>query len=61
MTKQELMMLDEEIVTLEVLESIEEMEEVVEVENNGASGQHYGYNWYTVKLENDEEVQVYVK
>lgn len=59
MNLEKLMELDECIVTVEQLEEIEMMEEVTEVENNGGSGQHYGKTWYSVKLQDGEEIQVY--
>lgn len=30
-------------------------------EFNGASGLHYGYNWYTVVMWDDTELDVYVR
>lgn len=59
MNLEKLMMLNEEVVTVEVLEMIEEMEEVKEIECNGGSGQYYDKKWYSVKLYDDEEIQVY--
>lgn len=53
-------LLEKEFITLEELEIIEENENVVEIQDNGMSGQYYGKHWYTVVLENGEEFEVYV-
>ncbi len=43
-------------------EELEEMETVYTTEDNGMSGQHYGYHWYTATNdETGEVVELYVK
>lgn len=42
-------------------EELELLEENYNVEDNGMSGQHYGYHWYTLTDEDGEEQDVYVK
>ena len=53
-------LLEKEFVTVEELETIEENNEVIKVENNGNSGLHVGYNWFTVALVNGEEYDIYL-
>ena len=50
----------EEFLTYEQLAEVEESYLVNYVENNGNSGKHIGYIWYTVQL-CDLEFQVYCK
>ena len=52
-------LLEKEFLTLEELEVVEEDTDVLEVQDNGMSGQHYGKHWYTVVLE-DKEYDIYV-
>lgn len=52
-------LIEKELLTLEEMEEIEEMAEVF-TEDNGMSGQHIGYHWYTVKA-SGEEYDIYVK
>lgn len=43
-------------------EELEEMEcEYETCEDNGMSGLYYGYHWYTLKDEEGNETDVYVK
>lgn len=53
-------LVEKELLTLEEMEKIEEMDVVTNVEDNGMSGNHIGYHWYTVVTE-DGEYDVYVK
>lgn len=47
-------------------ETVEEMEawecenDYPNVENNGASGRHIGYTWFTAILENGSETELYL-
>ena len=60
MTKQEIIDLDNEIITMEELEELEESEFVTEVEKNGYSGLYYGCLMYTVTVE-EEEITIYIE
>lgn len=53
-------LLEKEFITLEELEIIGEDEDVLEVQDNGMSGEYYNKHWYTVVLEDREEYDVYV-
>jgi len=54
-------LIDQEFLSLEELEEVEEHELVINVETLGASGNHVGYKWYNVILENGKEYSVYTK
>ena len=56
----EIMELDNEILSEEELAELEEHELVTGFETLGASSQHIGYTWYSVKLENDS-IDVFCK
>jgi hypothetical protein len=53
-------LLEKEFVTPEELQEIEEHEDVIEVENCGNSGRHFGYVWYNVKCTDGEEYSIYL-
>ncbi len=58
-------LLEKEVLTEEEMEELTEMEEVAEVECNGLSGRngigtYAKAMWYTVKLINGEEFNVYI-
>lgn len=42
------------------LEELEEMECDYDIEDNGMSGHHIGFHWYTATNE-DETIELYVK
>lgn len=60
MSIDELMSLDNEILTEEELRELEEHELVTAFETLGSSSQHIGYTWYSVELDN-ETIDVYCK
>lgn len=60
MDKKLMDLFEKEFITIEEFETIEEHEEVKEIENCGNSGQHIGYTWYNVVLENEEEYSIYL-
>lgn len=52
---------EKEILTLEELEELLEHDQILEWNNNGNSGKHYGYIWYTCTFIDGEEYSVYAK
>lgn len=60
MTKQELLNLDNKIITMEKFTELEESEFVTEVGNNGYSGLYHGCMMYTVTVE-EKEITIYVE
>lgn len=61
MNLEELLELDNEILTEKDLEELEESELVKDFESLGTSGQHPNCTWYSVTLINDETIDVYCK
>ena len=61
LTMNEIKALDKEIISLNQLEEIEEGEHVTFVERLGQSGRYYDCAWYSVELEDDTDIDVYIK
>lgn len=61
LTMNEIKALDKEIISLNQLEEIEESEHVTFVERLGQSGIYYDCAWYSVELEDDTDIDVYIK
>lgn len=52
-------LIDKEFLSLEELEELLESDNVIFWQNNGNSGEHNGYTWYSVTTKN-EEFDVYL-
>lgn len=61
LTMNEIKVLDNEIISLNQLEEIEESEHVTFIECLGQSGVYIDCAWYSVELEDDTDIDVYVK
>lgn len=59
MTKQQILQLEDKVVTLEQLEAIEESVDVEKVENLGRSGLHPHMSWCDIKFYSGETITVY--
>jgi hypothetical protein len=54
-------LVNKEFVTEEELQEIRDHERIIDVENCGNSGKYYGYTWYNIITDWNEEYSVYVK
>lgn len=55
-------LLEKEILTQDEIEEVEEHEEVVEFDNMGHSSNSYvGCNWFSVRIKDGQEFDVYCK
>lgn len=61
LTMSEIKALDKEIISLNQLEEIEESEHVSFTECLGQSGVYTDCAWYSVELEDDTDIDVYIK
>lgn len=61
LTMNEIKVLDKEIISLNQLEEIEESGNVTFIECLGQSGIYTDCAWYSVELEDDTDIDVYVK
>ena len=61
MTRAEIELLNNEVITDEQYEEIELNEEVDNIENLGTSSSHAGYNWYSVEFTDRETIDVFCK
>lgn len=61
LTMNEIKALDKEIISLNQLEEIEESEHVSFTECLGQSGVYTDCVWYSVELEDDTDIDVYIK
>lgn len=61
LTMNEIKALDKEIISFNQLEEIEESEHVSFVELLGQSGRYFDCVWYSVELEDDTDIDVYIK
>ena len=61
LTMSEIKALDKEIISLNQLEEIEESEHVSFTECLGQSGVYTDCEWYSVELEDDTDIDVYIK
>lgn len=61
LTMSEIKALDKEIISLNQLEEIEESEHVSFTECLGQSGVYTDCAWYFVELEDDTDIDVYIK
>ena len=59
MTKQQILEMEDKVVTLEQLEAIEESVDVEKVENLGRSGLHSNMSWCDIKFYSGETITVY--
>jgi len=61
MTREQIELLNGQIVTEEQFEEIEQHEEVARIENNGGSGRYPSCTWHTVYFTDGEEIDIYYK
>lgn len=54
-------LLEKEVLNLEELSEVLDSDQILEWENNGNSGSHIGYTWYTCTGIDGEEYSVYAK
>lgn len=61
LTMNEIKAKDKDIITLEQLEEIEESEHVTFTECLGQSGRYNNCVWISIELEDDTDIDVYIK
>lgn len=61
LTIDEIMLLDEEILKAEEIDSLWLNPNVAEINDMGSSGINVGYEWVDVQLTNNESIDVYYK
>lgn len=61
LTLNEIKSMNYNIISREQLNELEESEHVTFIENLGQSGYYPDYAWYSVELEDDTDIDVYVK
>ena len=61
MTKAQIFDLQDEVISIEMLEEIEGNPSVARVDNLGDSGSHNGCYWFNVEMMDGYEVDVYVR
>ena len=61
LTMNEIKSLDKDIISIEKLEEIEESEHVTFTECLGQSGVYTDCAWYSIELEDDTDIDVYIK
>ncbi|MNP84324.1 hypothetical protein D3C76_1835870 [compost metagenome] len=60
MTRNDILDLNDEVVSSETYDLIAEHEDVISIENNGNSGRFVDKTWYSVFLTEDEEISIYL-